>query len=55
MGTLIKSENTDEIPNDAAFHQGLHCLAKARSILKERNTFFFFWGGGGGGGGEYYL
>ena len=22
------SEDTDEMPNDAAFHQGLHCLQK---------------------------
>ena len=26
MGTLANSDDTDEMPQDAAFHQGLHCL-----------------------------
>ena len=26
MGTLTDSEDTDEMPHNAAFHQGLHCL-----------------------------
>ena len=25
MGTLVNSEDTDEMQHDAAFHQGLHC------------------------------
>ena len=25
MGTLSKCEDLDEIPNNTAFHQGLHC------------------------------
>ena len=25
---LAKSEDPDEMPHDAAFHQGLHCLQK---------------------------
>ena len=26
MGTLANSKDPDEMPLDAAFHQGLHCL-----------------------------
>ena len=25
-GTLINSDGPDEMPHNAAFHQGLHCL-----------------------------
>ena len=28
MRTLVNSEDPDEIPHDAAFYQGLHCLPK---------------------------
>ena len=28
MGTLANSEDPDEIPHNAAFHQGLHCLIR---------------------------
>ena len=27
-GTLMKSEDPDEMPQNAAFHQGLHCLLR---------------------------
>ena len=27
-GTLANSEDTDEMPHNAAFHQGLHCLQR---------------------------
>ena len=26
MSTVANSENTDEMPHNAAFHKGLHCL-----------------------------
>ena len=26
MGTSTNSKDSDEIPHNAAFHQGLHCL-----------------------------
>ena len=26
MGTFANSEDPDEMPHNAAFHQGLHCL-----------------------------
>ena len=26
MGTLLNSEDPDEMQHNAAFHQGLHCL-----------------------------
>ena len=30
MGTLANSEEADETPHYAAFHQGLHCLARQK-------------------------
>ena len=30
MGTLANSENPDEMPQYAAFHQGLHCLLRLK-------------------------
>ena len=36
MGTLANSEDLDEMLHDAAFHQGLHCLLRQKSI-RERN------------------
>ena len=36
MGTLANSEHPDEMPPNAAFHQGLHCLLRQiRSSEKE--------------------
>ena len=37
-GTLGNSEDPDEMPHNAAFHQGLQCLLKIKSIFRERNT-----------------
>ena len=28
MGTLVNSENPDEMQHNAAFHQGFHCLQR---------------------------
>ena len=28
MRTISNSEDPDEIPHDAAFHQGIHCLLR---------------------------
>ena len=41
MGTLANTEDPDEMPHNAAFHQGLHCLL-AKSIFRERNIIFFW-------------
>ena len=42
MSTLANSEDPDEMPHNAAFCQGLHCLLlKTKSIFRERNTIFF--------------
>ena len=30
MGTLANSEDQDEMQNNAAFHQGLHCLLRLK-------------------------
>ena len=31
MGTLANSEDPDEMPHDAAFHQSQHCILKTKS------------------------
>ena len=36
--TLAKSEDSDEIPRNATYHQGLHSFTKTKSILIERKT-----------------
>ena len=42
MGTLANSEGRDEMPSNAAFHQGLHCLlGQNRSSVKEIQ--YLFW------------
>ena len=30
MGTLANTEDSDEMQQNAAFHQGLHCLLKLK-------------------------
>ena len=41
MGTLTNSLDPDEMPHNAAFHQGLHCLLRQnRSSEKEIQ---YFW------------
>ena len=36
MGILANSENPDEMPHYAAFHQGVHCLPRPKqSSVKE--------------------
>ena len=36
MGYLVNSEDPDETPHNAAFHQGIHCsLSQNRSSEKE--------------------
>ena len=40
MSTLSNSEDSDEMPHNAAFHQGLHCLLRQnRSSEKEIISF----------------
>ena len=42
MGTFANSEDPDEMPQNAAFHQGLHCsVLKTKSIFKERKPIIF--------------
>ena len=42
MGLLTNSEDTDEMPDNVAFHQGLHYfLQQYRSSEKEIQFFFF--------------
>ena len=36
MRSLVKIEDPDEMPHNAAFHQGLHCLLlQKQSLVKE--------------------
>ena len=34
---MANSEDPDEMPHSAAFHQGLHCLLKKNPFFTERN------------------
>ena len=48
MGTLANSADPDEMPHNAAFHQGRHfCYDK----MDLQRKIYNIWGGGGGGGG----
>ena len=41
-GTLLNSESPDEMPHDATFHQGLHCLLRRNpSSEKEKLSICF--------------
>ena len=41
MGILENSEDPDEMPHNAAFHQGLHCLLRQnRSSEKEMQYYY---------------
>ena len=40
MHTLAYSEDPDEMPHNAAFHQGLHWLLR-QAIFRKRNTILF--------------
>ena len=42
MGTLANSDDPDEIPHNAAFHQGLHCLLSQNRSSEKEIQFFFF-------------
>ena len=41
-GVLTNSEDPDEMPHNAAFHQGLHCLL-IQSQFSEKEIQYFFW------------
>ena len=40
MGTLANSEDPHEMPNYAAFHQGLHCLHRKINDLQRKKYIF---------------
>ena len=40
MGTLASSEDPDEMPNNATFHQGMHCLLKQKQSSEKEMQFF---------------
>ena len=37
MGTFINSEDPDEMPHYAAFHQGLYCLLGKKIFRQKQN------------------
>ena len=41
MPTLAKSEDLDEMPHDAAFHQGLHCLLRQKRPSEKEIQLYF--------------
>ena len=40
MGTFTNSKDPDEMPHNAASHQGLHLFVKVKKIFRQKNTFF---------------
>ena len=40
MGTLANSEDPDEMPQNAAFHQGLHCLLMQIDLQRKKYKKF---------------
>ena len=36
MGTFTNSEDQDEMPHGAAFHQDLHCLLRLKKIFRQK-------------------
>ena len=39
MDAFANSEDTDEMPHNATFHQGLHCFLKVKMKAKIRNRY----------------
>ena len=42
MGTLANSEDQDEKPHNAAFHQSLHYLLRVKKRSSEKEMQFLF-------------
>ena len=40
MSTLENSEDPDEMPHHAAFHQGLHCLLRQNRFSEKEIQFY---------------
>ena len=40
MRTLANSEDPDEMPQNASFHQGLQCLLKQKSFSEKEIQYF---------------
>ena len=43
MGTLANSDDPDEMPHHAAFHQGLHGLLRQYQSSEKKITLFFYY------------
>ena len=41
MGTLANSEDSDEMPHNVTFHQGLHCKLR-QNLSSEKDIQYFF-------------
>ena len=44
MGTLANSEDPDEMPHNAAFHQGLHCLLTQNQSSVSEKKYNIYYG-----------
>ena len=42
MGNLANSEDPDEMQQNAAFHQGLHCLLRLKNKLQRKNYIIIY-------------
>ena len=40
--TFANSEDPDEMQHNAAFHQGLHCFVKVKTIFRQNTTIAVF-------------
>ena len=40
MGTFINSEDQDEMPHNAVFHQGIHFLFEVKKGLQAKKSFY---------------
>ena len=40
MHTLANSEDPDEMPPNAAFHQSLHCLLRQKHFQRKKYSFY---------------
>ena len=41
MGTFVNREDPDEMPHNAAFHQGLNCLLRLKGTSEKEIQFYF--------------
>ena len=40
MSDFAKSEDPDEMQHNAAFHHGLYCLKRQKTVTRQKNIIF---------------